>query len=146
MKTFIGAVAVAGIMAASGLAMAQTTGGASSAPGGSAATSGTTSTTNAAATQQATGTISKMDRATNTVTMKDGTTYKLSSSADVSKLKEGEQVRIQYQTQGSDRMATAITPASGSAGTSGPAAGGSMSGGSSSGGSMSGTTGAQPKQ
>lgn len=127
MKTFFGAIAVIGVMAASGLAMAQGAGSGS-------ATTGTT-----ASTQQATGTVSKLDRSANTVTMQDGTRYKLSSGADVSKLKEGDQVRIQYQMQGSDRMATAVTPATGSAGTSGSgAATGSATG--------SGGAGTQPKQ
>ena len=132
MKTFFGAAAVVGIMAVSGLAMAQ--GAGSPAPGGGAATSGTTGAT---AAQTATGTVSKLDRSANTVTMQDGTRYKLSSGADLSKLKEGDQVRVQYQMQGSDRVATTVTPATGSAGSSGSG----MSGG-----SGSSTPGTQQKQ
>lgn len=121
MKTFFGAVAVVSVLAVSGLAMAQ---------------SSTTGTAASGSMQQATGTVSKIDRSSNTVTMQDGTSYKLSSGTALGTVKEGDQVRLQYQMQGSDRMATAVMPATGSAGTSGTT--GTTTG--------SGSTGTQPKK
>jgi Cu/Ag efflux protein CusF len=130
MKTFFGAVTVASVLAMSGLAMAQSSTTGSSTTGAGAAGS----------TQQATGTVSKIDRSSNTVTLKDGTSYKLSSSSALGTVKEGDQVRLQYQMQGSDRMATAVMPATGAAGSSGTT--GSSTGST----TGSGGTGTQPKQ
>ncbi len=139
MKTFFGAVAVAGIMVASGLAMAQGAGGSSGTAGATGTTAGSSTSM-----QSATGTVGKLDRSSNTVTMQDGTRYRLSSGTDVSKVKEGDQVRIQYQMQGSDRLATAVMPATGSAGSSGTGA--ATGSGSTSGGLTSGSSGPPPKK
>jgi hypothetical protein len=158
MKTLLGAATVAAIAAVSGMAMAQsstspgtTSPGTSSpgmtSPGTSGGSSGTSGTTAGASAQTAPGTVSKIDRSGNAVTLSDGQSYKLSSSADLSKVKEGDQVRIQYRTQGGDRMASDITSMSGSAGSTGSTSGSSSMGGSSgSGSSSSGTTGSTTKQ
>lgn len=125
----IGATAAVLLMAGSGIAVAQT-----------GSTTGTTSSGTAATAQNAqsaTGTVSKIDRSGHTLTMQDGTKYKLSSNADVARIKEGDQVRVQYQTQGSDRMAMQVTPATGSAGSSSSTTGSGSSG-------MSGSTGTSP--
>ena len=131
MNKLFAATAAVLLMAGSGMAMAQT-----SSTGTTGSTTGTTATTTQNA-QSATGTVSKIDRSSQTLTMQDGTKYKLSSSADLGKVKEGDQVRVQYQTQGSDRMAMQVTPATGSAGSSSSTTGSSTSG-------MSGSTSTSP--
>ncbi|HYH21694.1 MAG TPA: DUF1344 domain-containing protein [Azospirillum sp.] len=143
MKTLIGVATVAAFVAASGMAMAQSSTSPSttspSATSPSATSPGTSGSTADASMQSASGTVSKVDRSSNTVTLSDGNSYKVSSNAELSKVKEGDQVRIQYRTQGGDRMASDITSMSGSAGSS---ASGSTSGSS----SMSGSSGTTPKK
>lgn len=148
MKTILGAATVAAIAAVSGMAMAQSsTSPGTTSPGTSSPGMTSPGTSGGASAQTATGTVSKIDRSGNAVTLSDGNSYKLSSSADLSKVKEGDQVRIQYRTQGGDRMASEISSMSGSAGSTGSTSGSSSMGGSSgSGSSSSGTTGSTTKQ
>ncbi|HYD68156.1 DUF1344 domain-containing protein [Azospirillum sp.] len=145
MKTLLGAAAVAAFVAASGMAMAQSSTSPSATSPSATSPGATTGSTAGASMQTATGTVSKVDRSGNAVTLSDGNSYKLSSSADLSKVKEGDQVRIQYRTQGSDRMASDITSMSGTAGSTGSTSGSSSMGGTS-GSSSSDTTGTTKKQ
>jgi len=105
-----------------------TSGGSMGSGGSSGGTSGTSAggagggSGSAASGQTATGTISKVDRSGNTITMQDGTQYKV-RGFDLSGVKEGDRVSLQYSMEGGDRTALAVMPAGASGATGGAATG-----------------------
>lgn len=57
----------------------------------------------------ANGTIKNIDQSNMTLTLDNGQTFSLSSSVDVSKLKEGQQVNVTYSEQNGKMTASDVT-------------------------------------
>jgi hypothetical protein len=134
MKLATATAAALALALSAGIAGAQQTGGQPGSPGAAQPPASGSAQTGAAASgmqagmQSATGTIRSIDRSERTVVMEDGTEYSVDESAAIDDLEEGQEVRVQYRMQGSDRTATMILPDDASAPTVGTGAAGSGGG------------------
>jgi Cu/Ag efflux protein CusF len=104
--------------------------GATGSPGTSAGTTGMTGAGQGSDIQTATGEVDKIDKDDKTLTLKDGKTYKLSDSASLDGINEGDRVTVTYREEDDDRRAMTVMEGagSGSSGSTMSGSGGSGSG------------------
>jgi hypothetical protein len=69
-------------------------------------------TTSLAAADQLTGRIRSIDPATNTVTLDTGETFQLATPDEAAMLMIGEEVTVTFSNSGTEKIASAIEPAS----------------------------------